>query len=667
MKRTLLSFCAFVILFFGWQTTSSAASSPESDDLPLVKSSILAGRTQPLIIDHTTANINVIPQEWIEAAKLNLHIGYGHTSHGSQLTTGMSGLVNFANNGGRGLALPDDILQFDHNSNQGGSHLHLFEGSGYDTSGDLALDAGYSGWDQRTRDYLGAPDPITGRGTIHPEVNVIIWSWCGQASGKTEQTMLSDYLLPMNQLEMDYPGVTFVYMTGHADGKGEEGNLHLRNQQIRQYAIDNNKVLYDFYDFDIHDPDGNYYGDKAVDDELYYDSDGDGSRDKNWGLDWQNAHTERVDWYSVGCAHSQAINCNQKAYGAWWLWASLAGWNAFAVEPDLSPSAKTASQSMVEGGDTLTYTVRIINDNGPLTNSIHFSDTLPTSLAYIPGSLTATSGLVDDTSAPTLNWTGILSPTPAVTITYGVTVSVGTFQTITNTAIISSPGFEPIHRSTRIIVNGYQIYLPLVANPNRNPVHQGIATYYSATGDGACMFGPSPGDLMVTAMNAEEYDNAAYCGAYLQVTGPKGTVTVRVVDLCPECKAGHLDLSREAFSQIADLYLGRVDITWQLVSTEMEEPIAYHFKDGSNQWWTAVQIRNHRNPIAKVEYLNDSSQWVNVPRTSYNYFVQTNPGMGPGPYTFRVTDWYGNSLIDSDIPHVVNGTVNGADQFPPGL
>ena len=36
-------------------------------------------------------------------------------------------------------------------------------------------------------------------------------------------------------------------------------------------------------------------------------------------------------------------------------------------------------------------------------------------------------------------------------------------------------------------------------------------------------------------MNAEEYNNAAYCGAYVQVYGAKGSVTVRIVDLCPEC------------------------------------------------------------------------------------------------------------------------------------
>jgi expansin (peptidoglycan-binding protein) len=211
------------------------------------------------------------------------------------------------------------------------------------------------------------------------------------------------------------------------------------------------------------------------------------------------------------------------------------------------------------------------------------------------------------------------------------------------------------------------VHLPLVLNRYAlNPVYQGIATYYNATGDGACMFGPSPQDLMVTALNAEQYDNALWCGAYVHVIGPEGDVVVRIVDLCPECKTGHLDLSREAFDVIGDLPQGIIPITWRVISPELEGSIAYHFKDGSNQWWTAVQVRNHRNPVAEFEYLNESDQWVAVPRTSYNYFVQTSPGMGPGPYTFRVTDIYGNQLVDSGIPHVENGTVQGMGQFPRG-
>ncbi len=208
------------------------------------------------------------------------------------------------------------------------------------------------------------------------------------------------------------------------------------------------------------------------------------------------------------------------------------------------------------------------------------------------------------------------------------------------------------------------VYLPLISRPDTNPIRQGDGTYYDATGAGACGFDASPNDLMVAAMNQADYNGSQVCGEYVTVSGPLGAVTVRIVDLCPGCASGDLDLSAQAFAKIANLPQGRVPITWQVISPHLAGPIAYHIKDGSNQWWTAVQIRNHRNPVASLAYLKNGA-WVNVPRLSYNYFVEAS-GMGPGPYTFRVSDVYGNVLSDSGIALVANSTVNGAAQFPVG-
>jgi len=214
----------------------------------------------------------------------------------------------------------------------------------------------------------------------------------------------------------------------------------------------------------------------------------------------------------------------------------------------------------------------------------------------------------------------------------------------------------------------HAIFLPLIttqATPSGDgPVRAGEATYYTgADGSGNCMFDPTPSDLMVAAMNHTDYNNAALCGAFVDITGPQGSVRVRIVDRCPECAAGDIDLSPEAFARIADLVRGRVPITWRIVSPDLSGPIRYRFKEGSSQWWTAVQIRNHRNPIAKLEYRNAAGQFIAVPRTEYNYFVAT-AGMGPGPYHFRVTDMYGNVLTDSSIPLQVGVELAGSGQFP---
>ena len=47
----------------------------------------------------------------------------------------------------------------------------------------------------------------------------------------------------------------------------------------------------------------------------------------NWCTEWQESHTEGVDWFDNYTAHSYPINGNQKAYAAWWLWARLGGWD----------------------------------------------------------------------------------------------------------------------------------------------------------------------------------------------------------------------------------------------------------------------------------------------------------------------------------------------------
>lgn len=136
-------------------------------------------------IDHHCTDITRIPQSWIEEAKRTLHIGYGHTSHGWQITYGMRGLVEFANNGGKGLNLSDNI--FDFNNGGTGGALDFEDGSGYD-EGWLELDCGYyPTWVEETREYLNDPS--------HSDVNIIMWSWCGQVSGRYSSGHLWDYYL----------------------------------------------------------------------------------------------------------------------------------------------------------------------------------------------------------------------------------------------------------------------------------------------------------------------------------------------------------------------------------------------------------------------------------------------------------------------------------------
>jgi hypothetical protein len=304
MKKRLITLLS---LFLVVLTIISCKKDDNSTPAPVVP-----GNAGLLIIDHNHTNLGAIPANWIDSAKAKLHIAYEHTSHGNQIIVGMNGL--------RDLTLTNlvgyqgDIYQW-HDGPQAGA---------LDLDNDFASgDLGHNGslaWEASTRDYLA--------NTANSDVNVIMWSWCGGVSDNTEEG-INTYLNAMNQLEADFPDIIFVYMTGHLDGTGEDGNLHIRNEQIRKFCNDNQKVLYDFADIESYDPDGNYFLDKAANDACAYDTDDDGSRDGNWAVEWRNAHQENVDWYDTNPNpdHTDDLNGNLKAYAAWHLWARLAGWN----------------------------------------------------------------------------------------------------------------------------------------------------------------------------------------------------------------------------------------------------------------------------------------------------------------------------------------------------
>lgn len=238
---------------------------------------------EAIIADHiAAANFETIPDEYINVVHENYHIYYGHTSHGSQI---MSGLYTLE----------------EENASYNPPFFH-----------EVGDDLGHNGdvsWEPDVRAYLDST----------PECNMVMMSWCGGCSDNTEEG-INIYLNIFNQLELDYPDVTFVYMTGHLDGTGVNGNLYARNNQIRAYCNSNDKVLFDFADIESWDPDGNYYPD---------DTD-----NCNWCIEWCNSHP----CPSCSCAHSQCFNCYLKGKAWWWMMARVSGWNGTGGNDSIPPT-----------------------------------------------------------------------------------------------------------------------------------------------------------------------------------------------------------------------------------------------------------------------------------------------------------------------------------------
>ena len=149
-------------------------------------------------------------------------------------------------------------------------------------------------------------------------------------------------------------------------------------------------------------------------------------------------------------------------------------------------------------------------------------------------------------------------------------------------------------------------------------------------------------------MNQADYEGSLNCGAYIQVTGPKGTVTVEVVDRCPECQPGDVDLSPQAFAKIADLSAGRVPISWHLVERarrHRHDPVR---REGRLQPVVdRVQVRQHANIVSTLE-VQVNGAWQALERQEYNYFLASS-GLGNGPFTIRITDIYGQQLVQAGI------------------
>lgn len=194
--------------------------------------------------------------------------------------------------------------------------------------------------------------------------------------------------------------------------------------------------------------------------------------------------------------------------------------------------------------------------------------------------------------------------------------------------------------------------------------HKGIATFYDFSGSSqvACSF-PVTSDTNIVAMNDGQYAKSAACGSCLNVAGPKGTIKVRIVDRCPGCAPDHIDLSAQAFAKIAEPIAGRVPITYQLVSCDVPAKMAYHYKEGSHKFWTALQVRDHKLPIKSVEY-KKNGVYVKMERTTYNYFLDAKgSGDQPNGMSLRVTATDGQ-VIEETIPAVQAGKLfSGAKQF----
>jgi expansin (peptidoglycan-binding protein) len=196
------------------------------------------------------------------------------------------------------------------------------------------------------------------------------------------------------------------------------------------------------------------------------------------------------------------------------------------------------------------------------------------------------------------------------------------------------------------------------------------ATYTgSGYSGGAALLDPIDSDMEITALNPYDYNRygikAAMAGAYLEVEGAYGKTTVFVTDLYPEGGPGALDLCPTSFAKLGDVLAGKIDIHWRLVKGPVTGNFSYRFMEGTNPYWVAIQVRNHKYPVYRMEYYRDG-KWIPMEKMHWNHFVATD--IGTAAFQIRITDHRGNTVTDT-IPGISSSTsaayiISGNVQFP---
>jgi hypothetical protein len=250
-----------------------------------------------IYIDHTTADITKIPDAWITQAKNLDKIHFAHTSHGSQLLTGLDYLQSQKPIKYR-YAITYDPTTFPSETGA----LKIYDGNSYEGNNYITPEM-----------YWATADGITHtKMTLNTNnFNSSGWTWCGQMSSNDIATV-NLYINKLKNLDNQYADVDMIYFTGHTD-PGARATLNRNNNKVRDYVIAYGGILFDFNDIESFDPTGRYY--PATTDAC------------TWCNTWCNTHPTDCQDLPTDCAHSHGFNCKVKGEAFWWMTARMAGWN----------------------------------------------------------------------------------------------------------------------------------------------------------------------------------------------------------------------------------------------------------------------------------------------------------------------------------------------------
>lgn len=202
-------------------------------------------------------------------------------------------------------------------------------------------------------------------------------------------------------------------------------------------------------------------------------------------------------------------------------------------------------------------------------------------------------------------------------------------------------------------------------------------TYYTGDGtaytlgsvmSGNCNFMYDPGvGSNYAALNSEQWDSTMNCGRCAEVScadskcsDTTSTVTVYLVDQCPECSEGDLDLSPTVFKTLTGSDPARYSIKWRFVDCPVSGNLQYCAKSGSSNYWLAVQPANMKTGVASMTIGGQTPTMVD---SAYYFLVQG--GVDISSVSISTTSVNGDTITET-VSLTADSCTAGSKQFSGG-
>ncbi|RYP37537.1 hypothetical protein DL767_002845 [Monosporascus sp. MG133] len=114
-----------------------------------------------------------------------------------------------------------------------------------------------------------------------------------------------------------------------------------------------------------------------------------------------------------------------------------------------------------------------------------------------------------------------------------------------------------------------KLLLALTCTASNAVAFSGDMTYYDPEGAPGACGGRHLGSDKVVSVPLSHYgnypnpNNCPSCGKTMRIHRNGKTTTAKVVDKCKGCAGDRIDVTKAVFSDLADLNLGRVQVTWE--------------------------------------------------------------------------------------------------------